>query len=258
MADEAEEARLALGLLAPSGSGRRRASAPPGDGEHAQALAACARGGATLDAAPHGAVERRARSRRRPPIASQRREHLLGRALRVHARARRPRSSTVDISRSVGSKWNSSPARALARARRGRPTPSRAAASSSAISVGSPRDFPAVRRPSSALLQAAAARRRAGRARRRAGADRSSPSPVALDRPPSGVQTRDGAHPVLGQRPGLVGADHGRRAERLDRAKPLDERAAAGEPPHADGERERDRRQQALGDVRDDAGRSRS
>ena len=42
------------------------------------------------------------------------------------------------------------------------------------------------------------------------------------------------------------------RAERLDRAQPLDERAAPREPGHADRERERDRRQQPLGDVGDD------
>ena len=62
----------------------------------------------------------------------------------------------------------------------------------------------------------------------------------------------DRPHPVLGQRARLVGADDVGGAERLDRAQPLDERAAAGEHRHADGERERDRRQQALGDVGDD------
>ena len=61
-----------------------------------------------------------------------------------------------------------------------------------------------------------------------------------------------GAHPVLGQGARLVGADDGRRAERLDRREPLDERALPGELGHPDGERERDRRQQPLGDVGDD------
>ena len=60
------------------------------------------------------------------------------------------------------------------------------------------------------------------------------------------------AHPVLGQGAGLVGADHGRRAERLDRREPLDERALSGELGHPDGECERDRRQKPLGDVGDD------
>ena len=62
----------------------------------------------------------------------------------------------------------------------------------------------------------------------------------------------DGAHPILGQGAGLVGADHGRRAERLDGAQTLHECAPAGEGADADGESEGDRRQQALGHVGDD------
>ena len=85
-----------------------------------------------------------------------------------------------------------------------------------------------------------------GRDRRR------EPPSCSRSTSPSGVQTRSRAHPVLGQRAGLVGADHGRRAERLDRAQPLDERAAARELGDADRERERDRRQQPLGHVGDD------
>ena len=42
------------------------------------------------------------------------------------------------------------------------------------------------------------------------------------------------------------------RAERLDRAEPLHERAAPGERRDADGQRERDRRQQPLGHVGDE------
>ena len=41
---------------------------------------------------------------------------------------------------------------------------------------------------------------------------------------PAAVQMPD-LHAVLGQRAGLVGADHRGRAERLDRAESLDERA---------------------------------
>ena len=99
---------------------------------------------------------------------------------------------------------------------------------------------------------------RRDRARRGAPSTGSAPTAAAtspsLSRSssPSGVQIRDRAHPVLGQRPGLVGADDRRRAERLDRAQPLDERAAAREARHADRERERDRRQQPLGHVGDD------
>ena len=62
----------------------------------------------------------------------------------------------------------------------------------------------------------------------------------------------DRPHPVLRQRAGLVGADDVGRAERLDRAQPLDEGAAARQHRHPDGERQRDRRQQPLGNVGDD------
>ena len=58
-------------------------------------------------------------------------------------------------------------------------------------------------------------------------------------------------HAVLGEGAGLVGADDRRRAQRLDRAEPLDERAPPGQHPHADREGKRDRRQQPLGDVGD-------
>ena len=59
----------------------------------------------------------------------------------------------------------------------------------------------------------------------------------------------DRAHPVLGQRAGLVGADHIGGPERLDRAQALDQSATAREQPHGDRERERDHRQQPLGHV---------
>ena len=77
------------------------------------------------------------------------------------------------------------------------------------------------------------------------------PSPVDVD---VAVERRDrhDAHPVLGERAGLVGADHAGRSEGLDRAEPLHERAAACEDPNAERECERDRREEALGDVRDD------
>ena len=62
----------------------------------------------------------------------------------------------------------------------------------------------------------------------------------------------DRTHPVLGQRPGLVRADHVRRAEGFDCAQTLDERPAAREPGDSDCQRQRDRRQQPFRDVRDD------
>ena len=59
----------------------------------------------------------------------------------------------------------------------------------------------------------------------------------------------DRAHPVLGQRPSLVGTDHIGRPERLDGAQALDQSATAREHAHGDRERERDHRQQSLGHV---------
>ncbi len=67
---------------------------------------------------------------------------------------------------------------------------------------------------------------------------------LALKRP-----HRDGTHPILGQRSGLVGADHVCGSERLHRAEALDERSPARQGAHGDSQGERDDRQQALGDV---------
>ena len=60
------------------------------------------------------------------------------------------------------------------------------------------------------------------------------------------------AHAVLGQRPRLVGADDVGRAEGLDRAQPLDDRTTPGELSYADGECERQGREEAFRDIRDD------
>ncbi len=62
---------------------------------------------------------------------------------------------------------------------------------------------------------------------------------------------RGDSHPVLGQGSGLVRADHVRRAQRLHRAEALDDRAAAHQLADADRQRQRDHRQQSLGDVAD-------
>ena len=59
-------------------------------------------------------------------------------------------------------------------------------------------------------------------------------------------------HPVLGQRPGLVGADHVSRPERLDGTQPLDHCAPSCELADTDRQRQSDDGQQALGDVADD------
>ena len=58
------------------------------------------------------------------------------------------------------------------------------------------------------------------------------------------------AHPVLGERAGLVGADDRRGPERLHRGQPLDQGTPAGHLPHPDRQRERDRGQQPFRDVR--------
>ena len=75
----------------------------------------------------------------------------------------------------------------------------------------------------------------------------------ALDRraQPLGRPDALHGHLVLGQRPGLVRADHGRLAERLDRRQPPHERVAPRHPLRRERERERHGRQQPLGDVRD-------
>ena len=57
-------------------------------------------------------------------------------------------------------------------------------------------------------------------------------------------------HPVLRQCPGLVGADHGRRAECLDGAQALDECVSSGQDADADCEREGDRGQEPFRNVR--------
>lgn len=57
------------------------------------------------------------------------------------------------------------------------------------------------------------------------------------------------AHVVLGQGPGLVGADHRRRAECLHRAESLDDSAAPGQLPDAYGQCQGDGGQQPLGHV---------
>ena len=78
----------------------------------------------------------------------------------------------------------------------------------------------------------------------------SAQSGVAVRGVAAHLQPRD-AHLVAGERPGLVGADERRRAERLDRVEPPHDRVARRHRLHADGERQRDDGGQALGDRRD-------
>ena len=77
-------------------------------------------------------------------------------------------------------------------------------------------------------------------------ADRRVPGTVDLEAHP-GARHFAHRHLVLGEGAGLVGADHRRAAERLDRREPLDESVAAGHPLGAHRQRQRHRRQQALG-----------
>ena len=217
--DEAEEAELALGVLALAGtSAVRQAPAREGRGRAARAAQRVARPREHLGASAR--VERPS-SPSAPMHAVAAREHRLGRALGVHGEPpsspRRPSTSAC----SAGSKWNSFAAllaRRRHRRRRRAPRGARAARPRSgrrelAVAVAS----------SSALLQAATAGRALRAARAGVGGDRRRSRSIVA----RAASRRDGTHPVLGQRAGLVGADHGRRAERLDRAQPLDERAAA-------------------------------
>ena len=221
-----------------SGSGSGAARAALGDGEHAQPLPRVARRRnreiSARSAGPSGrsrpsvqiTVEQRGSSASGAPLASTHRSPS--------------RSSTVDISLSTGSKWNCGGGRGRARRnprpRRGRPRRPASPAPSDRRS----RSWPA--RARWALLQAAIARR-AGRA---TGAlPRAWSAALEVERLRRSPDRGD-AHPVLGQRAGLVGADHVRRAERLDGAQALDHRAAAHQLANADRERERDHRQQAL------------
>ena len=53
-------------------------------------------------------------------------------------------------------------------------------------------------------------------------------------------------HPVLGERAGLVGTDHRRAAQCLDRRESPDDRVASRHTPNTDGERDRDRNRKAF------------
>ena len=65
----------------------------------------------------------------------------------------------------------------------------------------------------------------------------SYPWPPSRYEPRGGPDRADG-HLVLGQGAGLVGADHGRAAQRLHRRQPPDHRAPPGHPPDADRQRD--------------------
>jgi hypothetical protein len=56
-------------------------------------------------------------------------------------------------------------------------------------------------------------------------------------------------HTVLGQRAGLVGADHVDAGQALDRGQPVGKALAPAEPNHAHRERNRRHQNQALGTI---------
>ena len=116
---------------------------------------------------------------------------------------------------------------------------------------------PAAARFRSGPLRAPSRRLRDGRARC-CSARRCARSPRRLASPSRGTARIEllavGPKPVhrhaaLGERAGLVGADHVGRTEGLDRGQALDERPPPSHAPDADRQSKRDRRQQALGDV---------
>ena len=140
----------------------------------------------------------------------------------------------------MGSKENSA-RRARSRTSGSTCSPSAAAASSRATSVGSPCSS-LLGVPSSALLHATITRLSwcSGPPSTTHASDSGTHSPPV-------VQIRDDVHAVLGERPRLVGADHVGRAEGLDRAQPLDDRAASHQNPRPEGQRERDDGEETFG-----------
>ncbi len=210
---------------------------PASDGEHAQALR---RGRASARAAALGAARTAVGIHR----ASQRRQHLLGRALGVNHSCR-------PVAIHCGHEPQRRVERELARAPLGASpvgvsgAPSAAAAASSATSVGSPRQPPSP--SSSAVLQAATRRSRASA---RPAAGRSAGRRPAGS--PSGVQSAAArirfsvSVPVLSVQMTVVEPSVSTALSRLTTAPRARQRA------HTDGERERDRRQQPLRDVGDE------
>ena len=245
--------RPALGLLAVGGDRlvrvERRGAATASTRRPLRGVALAT--AAATSVAP-GVVQRTRRAAVGVEDRDAAREHLLGRALRVHDRSA-GRSSTVDISRSSGSKWNIAARRSLARAG-STSAPSRSGG-------GEQRDLgrvPGARLADrvGGIVDAArrCCRRRAPR-RRAASAARSAASGGGAAEPrarPAGVQTRTARMrfsvrvPVLSVQITLVEPSVSTALSRLTSAP----RRASSRT--ADRERERDRRQQPLGDVGDD------
>ena len=143
-----------------------------------------------------------------------------------------------------------------------RSTPPLRANNCSAPSVGSPtqrhrpsdrstRALPhnAAARRSGSTSSSASALRRPVSLQQRAGAD---PSGTRGAQDTCGRPDTPSGHLVRGHGPGLVRADHRRRAERLHRVQVTDQRSLVCHPRRAHGQRERERRQEPLRHERDD------
>ena len=242
--DQAEEAELALGVARAGGQRAFGEAAPAREREHAQPLPASAR------------PPRRSRARSSARAAAPRRRP----SMRVQQRAAPPRARPW-CGRTVARRRGVERRHQLAAAGRSGTGGGAARSRAVGVDVGAERRARAQQRdlgrvaasaPSASSRSGVVARRDRRPPSREAQRSRSArlgARRVELDLASAAVQTATGSHPVLGQRAGLVGADHVGRAERLHRAQPLDERAAARERAHGDGERERDHRQQPLGDV---------
>ena len=239
--DEPEQGQLALGVVPAVSDGVRRGQRPLGHGEHPQPLARPTR----RSGGRHGAAVVLGQR----PVAGRRGQPRCSGAAPPPARpcvaSRRPAVRARRRSTSVAGPGRSGTGAGAAGARRRPAAPAAAAKYSRATSVGSPCALAGSAGSSGRCCRSPRPGEPATRGVGRRG-------PVAAGGATSRRRSTPGRpHPVQGQGAGLVGADHGGRAERLHRGEALDQRALAGEHPHADGQGQGDRRQQALGHVGD-------
>ena len=225
---------------APSGT-RRAGSVAEGHAERPQRLARPAPRSSGRIAAP---PLRRQRPRlAADPLVRAARQQDVGRALGEHVRrVRRPLGVEVRGRSSACARRRTAPRRRARSARPGlaAPSPTLRAATSSAPSVGSPRTVqpPLLLAGARRCSPARARRQRRARAPRRSVGSVERPRRRAAPRRPARSRSRSGrsrplggdddahGHLVAGQRAGLVGADHGGRAERLDRRQLADDHVA--------------------------------
>ena len=244
-----------------AGVGERVVGEPAdGDAERAQRLAGQRVVRVAGSRARRSAVSGRASS----PTSScvQRAEQHVGRALGEDEHAVLALGVAMHGAHqlALGRERHLADARRTARRAPRRSRPALRAATSSAPSVGSPCT---VQRPSRSLQRRRCSRGRRRRARaraRRAARRRSAPPPslphLAVGRvarcrsnvdAPAGGDDHAHGHLVPRQRAGLVGGDHGRRAERLDRGEVPHDRVAPRHALHAEREHRGDDRRQPSG-----------